>query len=278
MRDPTKCNNREEAFCLAYVQLNDRVKAFAVAYDADTTDRDIKRRASTEFRKMRVQQRIHQLETQIEKNTLEVVRIETEKREKTGTQVLERSMFDAMQVMRHWMDIATADPTKIVTHRRVNCRHCHGTDHKYQWKSREEFTAAVAAVIDMNGQRERMRPKQKPLELPSDAGGFLFAFNAMPHKDCPNCRGEGHSDVLVYDVSQLDQKERRLIKSIRLKKGDVEVEFHDQAAAVVNIAKALGMLTEKVKFVDPAEATDTPALPLDPVEASRLYTQMVKGY
>lgn len=276
MRDPTKCNAREESFCLAYHQLHDKVRAFCIAYDADERDADIRRRAAVEYRKQRVQNRIVELERMTEANTLEAVRIEVEKRERIETQVVERSVFDAMAVMRHWMDIATADISKIVQHRRINCRWCNGKDHAYQWRDKAEHTAAVAEAMDTNV--SRTRAKLKPRDLPSDKGGYGFIFNAMPHAECPRCRGEGISDVLLMDTNLLGPKERKLLKSVKMKKGDIEFEFHDQMAAMRNIAQALGMLTEKVKLVEPGEVTDLPAIPLDPVEASRMYTQLVRGY
>lgn len=276
-RDPTKCNAREEAFCLAYLQLHDKRKAYSVAYDAELTDHDIGRRSSAEMRKQRVANRIHDLEQQHERNIQALVTAEVAKREQVNTQVIERAAFDAMAVMRHWLDIATADPTKVVTHRRICCRYCHGKGHHYQWRDMAEWGEAVAQQMDINNKRAKMKPALPPLDMPSDAGGMGFRFNAKPHIDCPRCLGEGESDVLFYDVADLGTRERKLISGIKVGKYGPEVTFHDQAAAMVNIAKALGMLTEKVKIVDPDAVTDTPALPMDATEASRMYAQLVRG-
>lgn len=276
-RDPEKCNSREEAFAIAYLHLHDKAKAFCVAYDADMRDHDIKRRASREYSKMRVQARILELERQREKNVQTLVAAEVAKREATHTEVLERAAFDVMAVMKHWLDITLADPTKVVTHRRICCRHCHGIKHAYQWRDAAEFADALAEAMDTNARRQKMKPPARQMPLPTDTGGYGFAFNAKPHEQCPRCLGEGESDVIFYDVAGLNERERKLIKGIKVGKYGPEVEFHDQAAAMVNIAKALGMLTEKVKIVDPDAVTELPALPLDPVEASRVYAQFVKG-
>lgn len=274
--DPTKCNVREEAFCLVFHQLHDKVKAFCLAYDAGEDDRDIRSRVAREMRKPRVAARLAELQRASEAAVQLVVQAEIEKRERTQTSVIEAATFDARAVMQHWLDVATADPLKIIQHRRLNCRHCHGKDHRYQWEDKNEFTRATADAIDTN--LSRKRGKLEARELPSDAGGYGWRFNAMPHPTCPKCGGEGLPDVLIVDTNLLDTKERKLIKSIRMKKGDVEIIMHDQSAALVNVAKAYGMLVEKFKMVDPNEPTDIPALPLDPVEASRVYAQLVKGH
>lgn len=276
-RDPDKCNGREEAFCLAFLQLNDRTRAFCIAYDADERDHDIKKRVAREWRKQRVQDRLYQLERAREATVQALVIAEVAKREQSATEVIERAAFDVMSVMRHWLDIATADPTKVVTHRRICCRYCHGKNHLYQWRDVGEWSEAVAEAVDANNRRAKMKPPAKPVAMPSDAGGMGFRFNEKPHAQCPRCLGEGESDLLMYDVSQLDERERKLIAGIKMGKYGPEVAFHDQAAAMTNIAKALGMLTEKVKIVDPDAATDVPAIPHDPIEASRVYTQWVKG-
>ena len=277
MRDPDKCNAREETFCLAFLQCHDKTRAFCFAYDADERDHDIKKRVAREMRKPRVNARIVELERQREANVQAVVAAEVAKREQAATQVVEKATFDVMEVMKHWMQITLADPTKVVTHRRICCRYCHGHKFNYQWRDRAEFAEATAEAIDGNARRALMKPPARQMALPKDDGGYGFAFNAKPHPHCPRCLGEGESDVLFYDVEGLGERERKLIKGIKVGKYGPEVEFHDQAAALRNIAQALGMLTEKVKLVDPDTPTDVPALPLDPVEASRVYAAWVRG-
>lgn len=260
------------------LQLNDRTRAFCIAYDADERDHDIKRRVAREWRKQRVQDRLLELGRAREANVQAAIAAEIVKREQSATKVIESAAFDVMSVMRHWLDVATADPTKVVTHRRICCRYCHGAGHLYQWRDKGEWAEAVAEAMDANARRAKMKPPAKELPIPSDAGGMGFRFNEPPHAECPRCMGEGESDVLFYDVSTLDERERKLIAGIKVGKYGPEVAFHNQADAMVNIAKALGMLTEKVKIVDPNEPTDAaPVVPMDAIEASRVYTQWVKG-
>lgn len=189
----------------------------------------------------------------------------------------EQSVFGVLEVLREWVDIATADPNKLIRHRRLNCRHCHGKGHAYQWRDRNEFAAALAEAIDLNAMRAKMRPAKTALELPDDDGGYDYAFNADPHPACPSCKGEGTEDVFIADTDKLTGKERKLYAGIKVTKNGTEVLMRSQDGALTNIAKALGMLTEKIKLVDPKEQTDAKAIPLDPVEAARVYQAMVKG-
>lgn len=192
-------------------------------------------------------------------------------------QLAERSVFGVLDVLKEWMDIGTADPSKLQRVRHLNCRYCNGHDHHYQWRDKAEYAIAVAEAIDINAARAQMKPKKQPLELPNDKGGYGWAFNGVPHPGCPQCRGEGEEDVFTADIEKLTGKERKLFKGIKRTKAGVEILMRDQDGAINNIAKALGMLTEKVKLVDPNEKTDLPPVPLDPVEAARVYQALVKG-
>lgn len=271
---------QEENYAQAFIKLGQKTLAMKAAYDCSKyKPQSIGRAALKIHQRPRVTARIEQLKAQI---ATELIAHQVAKQEP-----VREIIYGALQVFQHWQDIALADPLKVVTHRRICCRYCHGIEHRYQWRDQEEFAVALADVMDANAKLQRHRERCKSeaarediepdAELPSDDGGYGFRYNAKPHADCPRCLGEGSSDVLVHDLEKLGPRERRLIKSVRMKKGDVEVVMHDQTDALANMAKSLGMLVEKVKFVDPNEKTDMPALPLDPTEASRVYAEMLKS-
>lgn len=184
-------------------------------------------------------------------------------------------VFEAADVLREWVTIATADPAKVSQVRHLNCRHCWGTGHEYQWTPREYAKAcdAAAAATDKMG-------NPKPRNPPDCTGGFGWVFNAEPNAECPECRGEGVRDIWIADFDTLEPAERKLIAGLRYTKDGVEVKMRDQENAVTHIAKYLGMLIEKKELTGknggPLVATTIPMdLPGDAKALAALYAQIV---
>ena len=278
IRDKDRLTAQQERFCLEFVKRGNATEAFRVAYDCSRMkDKSVNTRAHHVSNNPKVKLRIEQLQDDFKRSTAIAINEAAQQRVAASNDVLSEVVYGALQVFQHWQDIALADPNKIVRHRRLNCRHCHGVDHRYQWEDREEFARALADMLDINLRRARMKPRQSPLALPTDKGGYGWAFNAPPHPECPKCRGEGTPDVFVTDTGLLDPRERKLYKGTRVTKNGIEILMHDQMEALVNIGKILGMFTEKIKLVDPDAKTDLPALPLDATEASRVYAAFIKG-
>jgi len=197
----------------------------------------------------------------------------SEQLEKVG----DAALFGAVEVLREWVMIATADPTKIVRNRQLNCRHCWGLGHEYQWSAREYAKACddAARHVDRKGQ-------PAPLEPPSCAGGFDWTFNRTPHPSSPECRGEGVADTYFEDMSKLGPAERRLIAGIKMTKDGCEVKMRDQDGALAKIAQHLGLLVEKRELTGknggPLVAAVVPVdLPGDAQALGALYSQIVGG-
>lgn len=135
-------------------------------------------------------------------------------------------------VLRRWLDIATADPSKIIRVRHLNCRHCWGVGYAYQWSARE-YAEKAAHAMDLG-------------ETPPDCqGGFGWRFNADPNPECPECHGEGIRDVFIADTSTLTGPERALYAGVKTTKDGIEVKMHDQMAALDNIRDYLGMIVKR---------------------------------
>lgn len=144
----------------------------------------------------------------------------------------------AAEVLREYVELATADPSKIVTVRRVNCRYCWGEGHQYQWKEREYAEACDAAA----------RPAKRgedPAPFPDCAGGFGYRHNAEPNPACPECGGEGKEDIFFRDTEGLTGPERKLIAGIKRTKDGLEVKMRDQDAALKVLAQYAGLLVER---------------------------------
>ena len=175
--------------------------------------------------------------------------------------------FDAMKVLQQWVLIATADPAKISRVRHINCRHCWGENHDYQWKARE-----YAEAMDQAG-----RMGTPP---PSCSGGFGFVSNREPNPACPECHGEGERDVYFEDMDKLGPAERRLIAAVKTTKDGIEVKMRDQGDALAKIAQYVGMLRDRVELTGkdgaPVAVAAIPVeLPVDPAQLSTLYAKLL---
>lgn len=185
--------------------------------------------------------------------------------------------FEAADVLREWVLLATADPSKISQVRAVNCRHCWGLNHEYQWKAREYAKACDAAAAHTD---KRGNPAPKP--PPDCSGGFGFVRNREPNEDCPECEGEGIEETFFADMRTLGPAERKLIAAVKRTKDGLEVKMRDQDAAVQAIAKYLGLLVEKRELTGkngaPLGVAVVPVtLPDDPQALGALYSQIVGG-
>lgn len=184
-------------------------------------------------------------------------------------EVSREAVVDAAFVLREWIALATADPSKIAQVRRVNCRYCWGIGNRYQWGAREYAEECDNAIN-----------KQQP--PPDCFGGFGWRRNGEPCPTCPECCGEGVEDIFFADTESLTGNERKLISSIKRTRDGLEIKMRDQDAAVTNLAKYLGMLLERRELTGkngaPLLQKDIPAiLPTDPLELGALYTTLMGG-
>jgi phage terminase small subunit len=176
---------------------------------------------------------------------------------------------EAAFVLQQWLELATADPSRVVNVRRVNCRHCWGIGGEYQWSAREYAKAFDAAI-------------NSGVKLPECTGGFGWKHNAEPNLDCSECNGEGREDVFIADTSALTGPERKLIAAVETTKDGVKIKMRDQDGAVKNLASYLGMLIEKRELTgkdgQPLGVAVLPVeLPSDPKQLGDLYSKLVGG-
>jgi len=192
------------------------------------------------------------------------------------TAVARLANISPAMVLKQWLDVATADPSKLIRVRRLNCRYCWGIDHKYQW-AEWDYAERVKEVMEWT---PRKRGETRP-EFPDASGGMGFLFNADPCPDCPRCLGEGTVDVFVADSSTLTGAERALFAGIKVTKDGIQVLMHDQAAMWENISSYLRMTGKdgppppgmpRGDVIDVAEV-----LPDDPNKLALMYQQLTKG-
>ncbi len=69
-----------------------------------------------------------------------------------------------------------------------------------------------------------------------------------PNPLCIKCGGEGHGRVYVADTRKLKGAAKRLYAGVQLGKDGIKVNMRDQDAAVANIARHLGMFSDKLEL------------------------------
>lgn len=154
----------------------------------------------------------------------EILKRDLERKKRTG-------ITEDVVVRRLWQ-IATADPANIVRVKVSNCRHCWGSEFKYQYTD-QEWEAQVEEA-------ERL-----DLPEPPKAGGVGFTLNRPPHPDCPSCGGVGKSKLIVADTNSLDPQSRLLYAGAEPGRYGIKVKMHDQMQALVKVAEHLGMFESK---------------------------------
>lgn len=156
-----------------------------------------------------------------------------------------RTQVTADKVLEHWWKIATADPNELTQIRRLNCRNCHGIDHNYQWVDEAEFEQALDSFHEQVEKVRLVVPNYDP-EPPNDQGGYGFIPINSPNLECPVCFGEGKVDLYLADTRNLSPHGQALYAGAKMTKTGYEVMMHDQAAALNNVARHLGMFNDKI--------------------------------
>lgn len=161
----------------------------------------------------------------------------------------ERTKITQDKVLQQFWAIATADPNELIEYRRVCCRHCWGIGFDYQRTERE-----MARDLALHAKKvAEFKPgKNKTPPGPFDeAGGIGYDERRGPNPACPECFGDGVGKTVAKDTRNLSQEARRLYAGVKQTKDGLEIKVHDQAAALVNVAKLQGYFTEKVEHSGP---------------------------
>lgn len=153
----------------------------------------------------------------------------------------EKTEITAEKVLQRLWHIATADPNELIQHRRVNCRHCYGIGHEYQWIDEAEYDRACRAI------EAETKHDEVPV-YPSRSGGLGFDPKLTPHAKCPKCSGEGYGQVHALDTRKLSPAARALYAGVKATKDGLEIKMHDQFAALALVGKHLGIANDKIKL------------------------------
>lgn len=150
-------------------------------------------------------------------------------------EIAEATKLDVEKVVQRLTDIATADPNELVSIRTTACRHCHGIDHAYQWRTEHELQRAITAWGSLPQAKRDITP------MPDPAGGFGYSRKLAPNPDCPECDGDGIEDIKLKDTTRLSPAALALYAGAKRTKEGLEVKMADQSAALDAVAKHLGV-------------------------------------
>lgn len=178
----------------------------------------------------------------------------------------ERTEITQDMVLQRWWELANVDVNELVEYRRDNCRRCWGIDHQYQWTEAEYEQAQSEA-------------SEKGDDSPSCAGGFGFDATREPNPECPECHGEGKGKIHVHDTRKLKGAAKRLYRGVHQGKDGLKVLLGDPDKALENVARHLGMFKDKVELTgkDGGPIATNNITNVDPIEAARIYQDMIAG-
>lgn len=155
-------------------------------------------------------------------------------------EAMSSTIMTVRELAQHYADIATADPAELSRLHVINCRYCHGCEHKYQWVDVQEWMTECALALDQ---------KREP---PDCDGGFGFRKGAEPVDTCGHCLGDGIPQAVFTDTLKLSPKARRLFKGVKVTaKGEIEVLQHDQMAALGKLGDMMNAFKDISKLIDP---------------------------
>lgn len=161
---------------------------------------------------------------------------------------LKRAALTGDQVLARIRAIATADANSLIELRRTCCRHCYGTDHRYQRTQQElrnyrsEFEAKIDKQCD-----DPIRAAALKEEFNAE-GGIGWDPRKEPLDDCPECFGQGAIEPFAKDTRDLSPEARLLYRGVKVNQnGTIQVLTADQDGMLRMLAEHAGLLRRKVE-------------------------------
>ncbi len=138
--------------------------------------------------------------------------------------------------------IAHANPDELISHRVHCCRHCYGLSHRHQ-RTAGEYERDLLAYqrkVDLHAAEKLPTPAEF-----DEMGGIGYDKRRPPHADCPECWGEGETEVKVADTRKLSPEARALLAGVKITKDGLEVKMHSQLDALKLLLQHQGLLVER---------------------------------
>lgn len=240
---------QQELFAQAVVELDNQSAAYRKAYDVGPTAKwtTVSAEASKLVALPHVAARIKELRAT----------------------AAERVCLPSAQVrIAEQRELENADPGEIIGVRWVNCRHCHGEGHAYQWIDDMEYAAACDAA------------RRAKKDMPDCFGGFGFHGLRDPVATCTRCWGIGEQRPYLADTTTLSRAAKRLYRGVKIKAdGSMEVLLRDQDKATDMLNRIQGIYKDPSASqpVQPSSTASQVAAAKTPEERQRAYLRLVRG-
>ncbi len=191
----------------------------------------------------------------------------------------EQSELTARDILTELFLVATADPRDLVEFYRGACRHCYGTEHKYQ-RTPQEFDNDLQHYLKEN----KAFAKKGLCDLDEMGvffdvkGGMGFTPRRAPVIECPECFGEGVGYTYVKDTRTLSKGAARLYAGVKQTRDGIEMKMRSADKALELAGQHLGLFKTGLQISGPGggpvESTVT-VLPVDPIEAAKIYQALI---
>lgn len=155
------------------------------------------------------------------------------------------------KVLERLWDLVEADPNELIDFRRTCCRYCWGVGNRWQYTQAE----MEAARVEWQKKAEKAQSEGKTLGPFDEAGGIGYDRRKEPNQACQECFGEGVGEAFAKDTRKLSKRARRLYAGVKQTRHGLEIKMHDQYAALIDVARHLGMFPSK-RDADDDDLTD----------------------
>lgn len=135
--------------------------------------------------------------------------------------------------------VMQTDVRQLTSHHIGACRHCHGFDFAYQWRTSREYHEALRAY------ERKSEAAQEREEPPSDHGGYGYRRTARPNPKCPECDGLGEPYVVFADTRDLSPEAAVLFEGVEKTREGLKFLLASKQAAFDTLAKYHGVATQK---------------------------------
>lgn len=138
---------------------------------------------------------------------------------------------------------ANADINDIAQFRRHCCRHCWGIDHLYQY---------TPAEYEKSQELHEIRRFQILHDSKYDIGAFKahsgdwYKKNREPNEECPECHGEGKSEVFFNDTRHLSRAGIIMYAGAEVGKDGIKVKSESKKSYIEMLAKHHKIFEDKV--------------------------------
>jgi phage terminase small subunit len=150
-------------------------------------------------------------------------------------------------VVRSIVQLLCADPRELVEFRRIACRYCHGVGFLYQYTP-QEFRDAYATHLNSSEGKAGANFDPK--------GGDKFNAKRDPHPDCPECFGDGESQIFIHDTRTVSSNAVALYAGVRKTSAGIEVLMQSKEKAIAQAARYLGMDKLELNVSNSVKAKD----------------------